>query len=58
VEPEARGVGVVFQDYVLFPHLTTAQNVGIGLERAGREERRARVARVLDLVGLTDFADR
>src|SRR5882672_700464 len=58
VEPEARGVGVVFQDYALFPHLTTAQNVGFGLERTGREERRARVARVLDLVGLTDFADR
>jgi iron(III) transport system ATP-binding protein len=58
VEPEARGVGVVFQDYALFPHLTTAQNVGFGLERAGREARRARVARVLDLVGLTDFAGR
>jgi iron(III) transport system ATP-binding protein len=58
VEPEARGVGVVFQDYALFPHLTTAQNVGFGLERASREERRGRVARVLDLVDLTDFADR
>src|SRR4030095_11298099 len=58
VEPEARGVGVVFQDYALFPHLTTAQNVGFGLERASRAERRGRVARVLDLVDLTDFADR
>ena len=58
VEPEARGVSVVFQDYALFPHLTTAQNVGFGLERASRDERRGRVARVLDLVDLTDFADR
>jgi len=58
VEPEARGVGVVFQDYALFPHLTIAQNVGFGLERTSRSERRARVAQVLDLVGLTDFAER
>src|SRR5262245_66024316 len=58
VEPEARGVGVVFQDYALFPHLTTAQNVGFGLERASSEERRGRVARVLDMVDLSDFAER
>ena len=58
VEPEARGVGVVFQDYALFPHLTIGQNVGFGLERTSRRERRARVAQVLDLVGLTDFAER
>ena len=58
VEPEARGVGVVFQDYALFPHLTTAENVGFGLERASRSERRARVAQVLELVGLPDLADR
>ncbi len=58
VEPEARGVGVVFQDYALFPHLTIAQNVGFGLERTSRSERRARVAQILDLVGLTDFGGR
>ena len=58
VEPEARGVGVVFQDYALFPHLTIGQNVGFGLERTSRSERRARVAQVLDLVSLTDFAER
>src|SRR6266508_310497 len=58
VEPEARGVGVVFQDYALFPHLTIVQNVGFGLEGTSRSERRARVAQVLDLVGLTDFAGR
>jgi iron(III) transport system ATP-binding protein len=58
VAPEKRGVGVVFQDYALFPHLTVGQNVGFGLERASRSDRRARVAQVLGLVGLTEFVDR
>ncbi len=58
VPPEERGVGVVFQDYALFPHLTVADNVGFGLAGRPREERRARVRTVLDLVGLTDLADR
>ena len=58
VAPEKRGVGVVFQDYALFPHLTVGQNVGFGLERASRSDRRARVAQVLGLVGLTEFTDR
>jgi iron(III) transport system ATP-binding protein len=58
VEPEARGVGVVFQDYALFPHLTVAENVGFGLERVSRHQRRARVGQILDLVGLTDFTAR
>ncbi len=58
VPPEERGVGVVFQDYALFPHLTVADNVGFGLAGRPREERRALVRTVLDLVGLTDLADR
>jgi iron(III) transport system ATP-binding protein len=58
VAPEARGVGVVFQDYALFPHLTVGQNIGFGLERASRSDRRARVAQVLGLVGLIDFSER
>jgi iron(III) transport system ATP-binding protein len=58
VAPEARGVGVVFQDYALFPHLTVGQNVGFGLERASRSDRRARIAQVLGLVGLTEFIER
>ena len=49
VPPEERRVGMVFQDYALFPHLTVAENVGFGL---ARRERRARVAEALDLVGL------
>jgi iron(III) transport system ATP-binding protein len=58
VEPEVRGVGVVFQDYALFPHLTVGENVGFGLERSSRSQRRTRVAQILDLVGLTDFTTR
>jgi len=56
VPPEARGVGVVFQDYALFPHLTVEDNVGFGLHALPRERRRERVRSVLDLVGLLDFA--
>jgi iron(III) transport system ATP-binding protein len=50
VPPERRRVGVVFQDYALFPHLTVAQNVGYGVRDRGK--RNTRVATMLDLVGL------
>lgn len=55
-----RGVGVVFQDQALFPHLDVAGNVGFGLRMAGVDgrERRRRVADVLDLVGLSDHEGR
>jgi iron(III) transport system ATP-binding protein len=52
VPPEERGVGVVFQDYALFPHLTVEQNVGFGLHRLPRDARQRRVPEVLSLVGL------
>ncbi|MAM74030.1 ABC transporter ATP-binding protein [uncultured Tistrella sp.] len=52
VKPEARGVGLVFQDYALFPHLTVRDNVGFGLRQAGAAERRRRSEALLDLVGL------
>jgi iron(III) transport system ATP-binding protein len=52
VPPEARGVGIVFQDYALFPHLTVGGNVGFGLGAFERDARHRRVAEVLDLVGL------
>ncbi len=58
VPPEARSVGVVFQDYALFPHLTVEDNVGFGLHALPRERRRERVRSVLDLVGLLTFASR
>jgi iron(III) transport system ATP-binding protein len=56
VLPEKRRVGMVFQDWALFPHLTVAQNVAYGLPRA--ERKGTRVAEVLDLVDLPDLGDR
>src|SRR5262249_1908166 len=55
-----RDVGVVFQNYALFPHLTVAENVAFGLlaRRTPRQETRAAVARFLDLVHMSEFADR
>jgi iron(III) transport system ATP-binding protein len=58
VPPEARGVGIVFQDYALFPHLPVGANVGFGLGGLDRGARVRRVAEVLDLVGLGGLADR
>ncbi|WP_407351986.1 ABC transporter ATP-binding protein [Luteimonas sp. R10] len=54
--PERRRVGMMFQDYALFPHLDVAANVGFGLHRMPRAGRRARVEAMLDLVGLRDSA--
>lgn len=52
VPPEQRRIGVVFQDYALFPHLTVAGNIAFGLRTAGSGERDARVHELLDMVGL------
>ena len=58
--PSERGLGVVFQSYALFPHLTAAENVAFGLEmrKVPKAERDARVRDALQLVGLGQFADR
>jgi len=58
VAPERRNIGMVFQDYALFPHLSVAKNVAYGLGGRSRSARRRRVAEVLDLVGLGAYADR
>jgi len=61
VPPEARDVGVVFQNYALFPHMTVGENVGYGLNFAdppGGVSRDERVAELLALVDLPDAADR
>lgn len=56
--PERRRVGMVFQDYALFPHLTVAGNVGFGLDGMSRDERRERVVETLELVDLSELGHR
>lgn len=58
VAPENRGVGMVFQDYALFPHLTVAKNVAFGLRRLGRAEEQQRVKHALEMVGLGSLGHR
>jgi iron(III) transport system ATP-binding protein len=56
--PERRHIGMVFQDYALFPHLSVARNVAYGLRGRTRSERKRRVAEALELVGLAALGDR
>ena len=60
LRPAKRGIGIVFQNYALFPHMTVRQNVAYGLEAHGwpRDKRVARVDEMLDLVQMRRFADR
>src|SRR3954469_5838531 len=60
VKPALRGLGIVFQSYALFPHMTAAENIAFGLEMrgVGKPEQFRRVADALTLVGLTGFAER
>ncbi len=58
--PQSRQVGMVFQNYALWPHMTVFDNVAFGLveRKVPKADIRKRVAAVLDVVGLADFADR
>ncbi|WP_159883151.1 ABC transporter ATP-binding protein [Paenibacillus puerhi] len=58
VNPEHRGIGMVFQDYGLFPHLTVEQNIRFGMHRMGKREREEQLLRMLELVQLQDFRHR
>ncbi|MFT4227492.1 ABC transporter ATP-binding protein [Micropruina sp.] len=58
VPVHARGFGMMFQDGQLFQHLSVAGNIGYGLYREARTQRRARVAELLDIVGLPGYGGR
>ena len=56
--PEDRSIGLVFQDHVLFPHLTVAQNLSFGITQKSRQERENRVSELLDNMDLTGLEQR
>jgi putative spermidine/putrescine transport system ATP-binding protein len=60
VAPHKRGIGMVFQNYALFPHMTVAENLAFPLEvrKMGRSETEERVKRALDMVELGNFGSR
>lgn len=58
VPPQKRNIGMMFQDYALFPHLTVEQNIAFGLHQASKSEKQARVSEMLKLIKLEDFANR
>ena len=57
VPPERREIGLMFQDFALFPHLSVADNVGFGLKTGTKAERRARIEELLERVDLLRFID-
>ncbi|PIC56078.1 ABC transporter [Sporosarcina sp. P12(2017)] len=58
IEAEKRGVGMVFQNYALFPHLTVSENICFGLHKMKRLEKKKRLDEMLELVQLQEFAKR
>jgi spermidine/putrescine ABC transporter ATP-binding subunit len=58
--PEQRDIGLVFQNYALFPHMTVAENIGFGLEmrKVGKADIQRRVGEVLDMVQMPTYGDR
>ncbi|KAA9008042.1 ABC transporter ATP-binding protein [Histidinibacterium aquaticum] len=60
IPPHKRGIGMVFQNYALFPHMTVAENLSFPLEvrKIGKSDREAKIKRALDMVQMGDFGGR
>lgn len=58
VPPEKRGIGFVFQDYALFPHLSVLENVMFGLRKEPKSKQRSRAAEILELIGMKIYQHR
>lgn len=58
IEPENRGVGMVFQDYALFPHMTVEKNIMFGLKGLKKNEKEKRMIEMLELVNLTEYKNK
>ncbi len=58
VPPHERALGLVFQSYALFPHLTVAQNVQFGIRDASDEDKRRRSMEILEMCGISGYANR
>ncbi|WP_456380161.1 ABC transporter ATP-binding protein [Thiolapillus sp.] len=54
--PEQRQIGMVFQDFALFPNMTVSGNIGFGLKGWRREEQQQRISQMLDMIGMSDLA--
>jgi len=60
IPPHKRGIGMVFQNYALFPHMTVGENLSFPLEvrKIGKSDRETKITRALDMVQMGDFANR
>ena len=58
IPPEQRQVGMVFQDFALFPHLTVKKNISFGIQHLPATQQQERLSNMLDLIGLKRYAQR
>lgn len=58
IQPEKRGVGMVFQDYALFPHMTVIENIKFGLKKLTKVQKNERIIELLQLMGLNEYGNR
>ncbi|MEB1805768.1 MAG: ABC transporter ATP-binding protein [Bacillaceae bacterium] len=58
ISPEKRGVGMVFQDYALFPHMTVEKNIKYGLRKMTRRQKQERLEEMLSLVNMSEYKKR